>query len=328
MKYVSLPSDFGRRLPFYLAMEEYLARVHPASGEDDGLLFMWQVEPTVIFGRNQVIDSEVNVDYCRSRGIAMYRRRSGGGCVFANRDNIMFSYITRCSSPVAVTFRRYTGMIAEMLRSLGLDAKASDRNDILIGDRKVSGNAFYHIPGRSIVHGTMLFDTDREQMAAAITPSAAKLQSRGVSSVRSRVTTIREHLDIDMERFKDHARRFLTDGQLLLTDADIEAIEAFERPYYDQQWIMGRRFGKKLRRQRIEGVGEFQVDVATDSANLITGFDLAGDYFLTADIDTMLVDRLKGRPYTPDGVAEALAGFDVGDVIHGLTNRQLIDLIF
>ena len=141
MKYLSLPDPHATRiLPFYLAMEEYAARI---IGEDD-IFFMWQVEPTVIFGRNQLIESEVNVDYCREHGIAFYRRRSGGGCVYADRDNIMFSYITR-SDEVQTTFSAYTTAVAAMLRGLGLNATASDRNDVLIDGRKVSGNAFYHL---------------------------------------------------------------------------------------------------------------------------------------------------------------------------------------
>ena len=86
MKYVKLPEDTQHKLPFYLAMEEYLAE---HCGED--LLFTWQVEPTVIFGRNQVMLAEVNVDYCEQHHIQYYRRKSGGGCVYADRGNIMIS---------------------------------------------------------------------------------------------------------------------------------------------------------------------------------------------------------------------------------------------
>lgn len=131
--------------------------------------------------------------------------------MYADRDNIMFSYITSDSNPVATTFARYTSKVAEMLRALGLDATATDRNDILIGNRKVSGNAFYHIPGRSIVHGTMLFDTDMENMTAAITPSAIKLKAKGVDSVRNRITVISEHLPISLAGFMSHARGFMCD---------------------------------------------------------------------------------------------------------------------
>ena len=90
MIYVSLPNDEQRKLPFYLAVEEYVARELPAGD----YFFMWQVQPTVIFGRNQLIEAEVDIDYCRANGIATYRRKSGGGCVYADLDNIMFSYIT------------------------------------------------------------------------------------------------------------------------------------------------------------------------------------------------------------------------------------------
>ena len=224
MKYLSLPDNATHILPFYLAMEEYAARI---IGEDD-IFFMWQVDPTVIFGRNQLIDNEVNVEYCREHGIAFYRRRSGGGCVYADRDNIMFSYITR-SDEVQTTFSAYTDAVASMLRGLGLNATASDRNDVLIDGRKVSGNAFYHIPGRSIVHGTMLYGTNMEHMLNAITPSREKLTSKGVESVRSHITTLGEHLTMSIEDFKQHVRKTLCDGEIRLNEPDVAEIERITR---------------------------------------------------------------------------------------------------
>ena len=103
MKYVKLPEDKQHKLPFYLAMEEYLAE---HCGED--LLFTWQVEPTVIFGRNQVMLAEVNVDYCEQHHIQYYRRKSGGGCVYADKGNIMVSEIK-----TLVTFFGGTGDLAK-----------------------------------------------------------------------------------------------------------------------------------------------------------------------------------------------------------------------
>lgn len=325
MIYVELPDTEVRRLPFYLAMEEYLAR--NVAGETD-LFFMWQVDPTVIFGRNQIIDNEVNIDYCRRNGIAMCRRKSGGGCVFANRDNIMMSYITANDQEVCTTFGRYTRMVTGMLRELGLDASDTSRNDILIGDRKVSGNAFYHIPGHSIVHGTMLFDTDHTAMAEAITPSTVKMASKGVASVRSRITTLKEHLTIGLEEFKQHARESLCNGTLHLTEADVAAIEEMERPYYDDEWVFRARRRKPTRwMRRIDGVGEFQVDVTTDENGLIQDLDLAGDFFLVGDLDTELTGRLKGVRHNRQSIAEALEGFDAGTVIYGMNNNQLTELL-
>ena len=257
MKYLSLPDNATRILPFYLAMEEYAARI---IGEDD-IFFMWQVEPTVIFGRNQLIASEVNVEYCREHGIAFYRRRSGGGCVYADKDNIMFSYITR-SDEVQTTFSAYTTAVAKMLQGLGLDASASDRNDVLIGNRKVSGNAVYHIPGRSIVHGTMLYDTTMEHMLNAITPSREKLTSKGVESVRSHITTLCEHLTMDIESFKRYVRETMCDGEIALTVDDVAEIERLTLPYLEPAFLWGNDPRSEVcRGGRIEGVGSIHVAI-------------------------------------------------------------------
>ena len=139
MTYVELPDDRRRRLSFYLAMEEYVAR----KMDSHDWFFMWRVPPTVIFGRNQVVENEVNIEYCRRLGIEMYRRKSGGGCVYSDMNNVMFSYVT-ADGNVNMTFNRYMNTICLMLMRMGVDATSSGRNDILIDGRKVSGNAFYH----------------------------------------------------------------------------------------------------------------------------------------------------------------------------------------
>lgn len=335
MIHVTLPEDCAasRRLPFYLAMEEYLAREF--SGE---YFFMWQVEPTVIFGRNQIIDAEVNLDYCRRKGIDTCRRKSGGGCVYADMNNIMFSHITTCSS-VVTTFADFTGRVAAMLRGLELDARTTGRNDIMIGDRKVSGYAFYHIPlaggrealSRAIVHGTMLYDADLDTMTAALTPSEAKLNAKGVASVRSHVTTIKEHCNITLEDFKAYTVSRLCSGELKLTLADVAAIELIEKSYYNPRWIFGRRYGSIAvdsgnRPVRIDGVGEFVVDVALNADGLIESVDLKGDFFLTADLDT-IVSPLIGAELTEAGLTSALGSVDVGKTIAGFDNGRFVRLL-
>lgn len=331
MIYVELPGSFAadqQKLPFFLAMEEWLARQR--SGE---YFFMWQVAPTVIFGRNQLIDAEVNLDYCRAEGIRVYRRKSGGGCVFADRNNIMFSHIT-ASDSVATVFAGFTGAVARMLRSLGLDAEATGRNDILIAGRKVSGYAFYHInlPGgsRAIVHGTMLYDADLPRMTRALTPSAAKLQSKGVASVRSRVTTIREHSTVSLDEFKDYARRTLCDAAETLTDADIREIRAIERSYYTDEWIYGRnRTSCHPQPQRIDGAGEFCIDLRLSPGNppVIASIDLSGDFFITSDIETAIIQPLTGCPATPDAIGKVLEAFPPEKAIHGLHAADLTRMI-
>lgn len=233
MIYVTLPDAEDHRLSFFLAMEEFLAR---EKNQGDDLFFTWQVDSTVIFGRNQVIENEVNLEYCRSHGIAFYRRKSGGGCVFADRSNLMMSYITR-SDEVTTTFAHYMQMVADMLGDLGIAATTTQNNDVLIGGRKVSGNAFYHIPGHSIVHGTMLFDTDMQHMLQAITPPRTKLDKHGVESVRQRITLLKEHSDISIEDFRTFIRKRLCDRTCELTPQDVQAIETIEQEYLNPEFI-------------------------------------------------------------------------------------------
>lgn len=327
MKYVTLPDSATRKLPFYLTMEEYVAARHVEKQGD--LFFMWQVNPTVIFGRNQLIDREVNLDYCRQHNIETYRRRSGGGCVFADQSNIMFSYITAAGSDVATTFERYTSMVADMLRSLGLPATHTGRNDILIGDRKVSGNAFYHLPGRSIVHGTMLYDTDMAHMLNAITPSQSKLDAKGVASVSSHITTLRDHIDMDIEQFKAYARHYLCGNDVLsLERGDVERITEMSKPYYSPRWIMGHSpKGALTVRRRVEGAGEFEVTLDIESG-VIRTINLGGDFFLLSDIDSQLLAPLEGKQYSRKSIGEAIGHIDVSKIIHGLSTLDFINLLF
>lgn len=331
MIYAQLPPEIAgatQRLPFYLAMEEHLAR------NFDGEYFtMWQVEPTVIFGRNQDPGAEVNISYCRENGINFYRRKSGGGCVYADINNIMTAVITS-STAVEATFARYCRTLADTLRKLGLDAEASGRNDILIGGRKVSGNSFLRLPGRSVIHGTLLYDTDPCRMEHALTPSAAKLGAKGVNSVRSHVTTIREHLpELSIGEFRAFLRENLSDSTMTLTTDDVEEIRRIEAPYYSPEWIFSghtvarSRRGKTAGSVRIEGAGEFTAEVTRRPGGTIAAVNLSGDFFPLADIDASLLSRLRGAKLSPEGIRTALQGVDVSSVIAGLSEQQLINLL-
>ncbi|MDE6377532.1 MAG: lipoyltransferase, partial [Duncaniella sp.] len=310
MKYIELPFHDIQPLSFYLAEEEFVAR-HLA---EDDCFFMWQVNPSVIFGRNQLIEKEVNLDYCRAKGIGIYRRKSGGGCVYADLNNIMFSYICDGQN-VPETFDRYIGIVTDALRALGVDACPSGRNDIMIADRKVSGNAFYHIPGRNIVHGTMLYDTDMDNMVRSITPSDEKIVSKGVESVRQHITLLKDYIDLDIEAFKRHIRSTLCDSTITLTDANVETIRDIEREYLSPGFIYGNNPRYTLsKRARIEGCGDIEARLELKNG-VIKSIDLVGDYFLTGDLDGSLLPRLRNVPLSAGDLARALEGIDVGEYI-------------
>ncbi|MBR3479578.1 MAG: lipoate--protein ligase family protein [Prevotella sp.] len=207
-------------------MEEYVAR----HLDVPDAFFMWQVEPSVIFGRNQVLENEVNVAYCREHDIKIYRRKSGGGCVYADMDNVMLSYVSD-GEQVGFTFHVFVQMILRVLREMGIEASGTSHNDIMIGDRKVCGTAFYLLPGRSIVHSTLLYDTNMEHMLNAITPSTEKLQKRGIQSVRQRITLLKDHTSLSLEEVKTLIRETLCKGERMLTPAEVAEIEELEQDY-------------------------------------------------------------------------------------------------
>ena len=233
MKYVALPFQEPRRLSFYLAMEEFVAR----HTDEPDAFFMWQVEPSVIFGRNQVLENEVNVAYCREHGISLYRRKSGGGCVYADMDNLMLSFVTS-EENVNFAFNRFVNMVLLVLRKLGIAATGTSHNDIMIGDRKVCGTACYHLEGRSIVHSTMLFDTNMDHMLNAITPSKEKLEKKGIESVRQRITLLKDYTTLDsVEALKALIRETLCEGERLLTASEVASVEAIEATYLKEEFI-------------------------------------------------------------------------------------------
>ena len=226
MKYIALPDEKERRLSFYLAMEEWVAR----RLDEPECFFMWQVAPTVIFGRNQVMENEVDVDYCHEKGIQMFRRKSGGGCVYADKGNVMLSYVCDGDN-VGFTFNKFINMLLLVLRRMGVEATSTSHNDVMIGERKVSGTAFYHLPGRNIVHSTFLYDTDMENMLHAITPSREKLQRKGVESVRQSITLLKDYTDMSLEEVKSLIRTTLCVGERVLTLSEVDEIERLEEKY-------------------------------------------------------------------------------------------------
>ena len=323
MIHTTLPTNETRRLSFYLAMEEYVAR-HLNTGED--CFFLWQVNPSVIFGRNQLIENEVNMDYCKAHHIETYRRKSGGGCVYADKSNVMFSYITRDEN-VNFTFNRYINLLVLLLFKLGIDAKANGRNDVLIDGKKVSGNAFYHIPGHSIVHGTMLYDTNMENMVGSITPTHEKLISKGVESVRQRIALLKDYTTISLDEFMDFAIQQLCQETLMLSEKDVNEIEKIEKEYLSEEFIYGNnpRY-TMVKKHRLEGVGDFEIRIELKN-NVIKQMNIMGDFFLVGDIDNRLLNPLRNVPYHRESVINALPE-RVDDLIMNLDKKDLINMIF
>ena len=325
MKYILLPEpDTIHQLPFYFAVEEYVARHYT----DDEYFVGWRVNPTVMLGRNQLIDNEVNAGYCKLHEIDIFRRKSGGGCIYADEGCIQFSYISRTSN-ANEAFACYMQRMARMLQGLEIDARLSGRNDILIDNAKVSGCAFYQLPGRSVLHNSLLFDTRLDHLSNALTPAKEKLQSKGVESVKQRVMNLAAYTHLGISAFMDYVRREMCGTEVLqLTDEDMKGVAELEKELASDSFVYGKNPKYTVvRKHRFEGVGTLEVHLELKN-NIIGNINMVGDYFLLGDIDHDFLALLKGCAFTREAVGETLQDVDLSAIVRGLQLRQFLRLLF
>ena len=305
-------------------MEEYVARHYT----DDDYFMGWRVNPTVMLGRNQLIDNEANTDYCKEHKIDIFRRKSGGGCIYADKGCIQFSYISR-SVNANEAFAAYMQRMADLLKGLKIDAQLSGRNDILINGTKVSGCAFYQLSNRSVLHNSLLFDTQLDHLSNALTPAKEKLQSKGVASVRQRVTNVATYTQLDILTFMDYVQQEMCGTEMLeLTEEDMKGVAEIEKELSSDDFVYGKNPKYSLvRKHRFEGVGTLEAHIELKN-NIIGSINMVGDYFLLGDIDHDFLSLLKGCEFTREAVEGRLEDIDLSTIIRGLKLRQFLRLLF
>ena len=323
--YVELYDDGrGRGAAYYLAAEEYVAAHFPR----DNYLFTWIVGPTVVIGRNQSLTDELDWPYCRSHGIDVVRRKSGGGCIYADEGNIMTSWITGPGN-VTPLFAEYSEHIARSLEAAGVRVEISGRNDILLdGQRKICGNAFYHLPERNIVHGTMLYDTNFEHMSRALTPDKSKLQHSGVKSVRSRIGLLKDALGMNIAELRAHLRATLSDRTLKISATDNECIRRLEARYRRPDYLFGKSSPLSIKcSDYLPQCGSLVVHLGLQADGRIETVRLTGDFFEEGDAQAAFSQALRGCRLTEGSVRKAVMSTHPERSIKGLSAAALIRLL-
>lgn len=294
-----------------LALEEYVLRHRM---DDDDLLLFYVNEPSIIIGRNQNTIEEIASDVVEARGIHVVRRVSGGGAVYHDRGNLNFSFMTR---DVHGRFNRYddfNGPVVEVLRAAGVPAELSGRNDILADGRKISGNAQFATPDRMLSHGTLLFDSNLDEVTAALRPKAGKVESKGVKSIRSRVANISEFAKeaLDVEELKDRIlqRIFGTRDRALIptlsmSSADWHEVRTLQSQKYETwDWNYGQNPASNVQRaQRFAG-GEIDVRYNIQDGR-IAGVRIFGDFLGQHEVSE-LEGLLLGLPFDAPSVGPVL----------------------
>ncbi|GAB2714458.1 lipoate--protein ligase [Halomonas garicola] len=315
-----------------LAIEEHCIRHLPAG--EDYLLFYINA-PSIIIGRNQNTLEEIHQAYIDEHGIHVVRRISGGGAVYHDQGNLNFSFLTDFSKDKLNNFKQFATPIIEVLNGMGVAAEMKGRNDIVVGDKKISGNAQFSSTRRMFNHGTLLLDCDLSQVSRALDVKMTKITSKGHKSSRSRVANIAEFLDapLSTEAFKEKILDgIFPDGAerqtYRLTEQDWESINALvEEKYGRWEWNYGRSPEFDIQRTRHFAAGIIDFRLKVKRGGTIENVKIYGDFFgqhPVSDIEEALV----GVRYDRQDIEAALAGFDLYAYFGDVDRTEFINLIY
>ncbi|MFP4187424.1 MAG: lipoate--protein ligase [Acholeplasmataceae bacterium] len=307
---------------FYFALEEYI--LTKLLKEDESYFFTWEIRGVVV-GKNQLIENEVNMAFLKENDIDIYRRPTGGGCVYADHRNTMFSIITKKVNK-EFTFKTYLNLIIDAMAKLGIRIEFSGRNDLLYEGKKISGNAFLQNKYGMLMHGTFLYDCDLETMVRAITPSDEKLVSKGIKSVRSRVTNLKPYLKgMTQQELIEHFERTMTDRVHELSPEEVLYIEQLAKKYRSKDWIFQKQppHTKVLKKRISAGLIEVQLDLRD---GIIKGLSLQGDFFDKKSLEPF-ESAFIGQPYTHESIARIMEKDRIEDYILDARTEEIRDLI-
>ncbi|MFC4403199.1 lipoate--protein ligase [Gracilibacillus xinjiangensis] len=316
-----------------LAIEEYVLKKF---GETDSYLLFYINEPSIIIGKNQNTIEEINTDYVDANGIHVVRRLSGGGAVYHDQGNLNFSFITKDDGDSFHNFAKFTEPVVEALRALGVPAELKGRNDLVADGRKISGNAQFTTRGRMFSHGTLMYDSEIEHVVKSLNVKTEKIQSKGIKSIRSRVTNISEFMEekLSMDEFKKHILRHIFDveniedvPQYVLTEEDWANIHQLSKERY-QNWDWNYGKSPKFNVQHSNKFDGGLVDVRLDvNKGIIDQCKIFGDFFGIGDVGD-LEQKLIGIRYERQAIDQALSDIDVSHYLGKITKEDFVGLIY
>ena len=318
--------------PYYnLALEQY---VFDNLDRSHSYFMLWQNDNTIVVGKHQNTAEEINASYVKENNITVVRRLSGGGAVYHDLGNLNFTFITDHIDGQIFDFSTFCKPVAKALASMGVKVEISGRNDMTIDGKKFSGNAMYMKEGRVMHHGTLMFDSNPQIMEQALRVSKDKIESKGVKSVRGRVTNIKPYLseNITMDEFRQALRKFMiSENNMLpytLTEQDLQSIHHLQETVYSQwEWNYGTSPSYTIRKKRrIENCGSIEIFINVGKKGIIEDISFYGDYFGNGNPNE-LTAVLKGHQIEEHSLSEALEGIDVGYYINNLKRNELLDIL-
>lgn len=311
---------------FNMAMEEYCFK---KMLDEEEIFILWINQPSIIIGKHQNAIEEINAEYVRENNICVARRVSGGGAVYHDLNNLNYTIISSKVGNEAFDFKTFSQPVINVLKKLGVNAEFTGRNDIQIDSKKICGNAQAYFNGRMMHHGCLLFNVDLTVLSKALKVSKDKIESKGIKSVRSRVTnilnelpkkiTINEFMDMILDEMKatnkDFTEYVFTESQL----NDITKARNEKQATWD--WVYGTAPDYNIRRDTKYQSGKITV-YADVHNSIIQNIKIYGDFFGINDVDD-IEKILIGKKYTYEDVLDALGKIDISKYFLGITKEEV-----
>ncbi len=288
---------------FCLASEEYLLR-----NFQDDIFMLWQSNDTVVVGKHQNAMGEIDYRYTRERGIKIARRISGGGTVFHDRGNVNFTFIRNVAGPQEISFSRFTRPIVEALAQMGIQAETSGRNDLLVEGRKISGNAEHVFKNRVLHHGTLLYQSDLDNLGNAIRVKPGKYTGKAVQSNRSVVANITEFMKepLPIEQFIDVIMNYQLNSsgknkKYQFSKDDIEIINRLANEKFETwEWQFGYSPAYSFKNEAKLNGCTLEIHAEIEKCRFMN-VRIEGDFYSSKIIDN-LAHELTGLPHTYESV--------------------------
>lgn len=315
---------------YNVAFEAYAFRELLA---EDELFILWINEPTIVIGKHQNAIEEINKTYTDEHGIHVVRRLSGGGAVYHDLNNLNYTIISNKSQEGAFDFKTFSQPVIETLADLGVTATFTGRNDLEIDGKKFCGNAQAYYKGRMMHHGCLLFDVDMTVLGNALQVSKDKIESKGVKSVRARVTNILDELPEKMtvEAFSNQLLNKMKESypdmtEYVFSDDDLKNIQALaDQQFGTWDWTYGKAPKYTIKRSVRYPAGKITT-YANVEKSVIKGMKLYGDFFGIKDVAD-IEQALIGLRYEYPDVLAKLQTIDTTQYFTNITPQEIAKAI-
>ena len=316
---------------FNIALEEYCFK---NLRDEDEIFLLWINEPSIIVGKYQNTIEEINTEYTREKGIHVIRRISGGGAVYHDLNNLNYTIISnRDKNQEGFNFKEFSKPIIETLAELGVKAEFTGRNDLEIDGQKFCGNAQAYIKDRVMHHGCLLFNVDFSALGNALKVSKDKIESKGVKSVRSRVTNILPHLKtpITVEEFGDKIMEYMKKQypdmkEYVFSKEELDYIAKRAEIKRSWEWNYGESPEFNITRGKRFKNGRIQIFADVENSK-IKSIKFYGDFFGMNEDLTELENLLVGAKYMPEAIRERLKEVNIGEYFSKFTLDEVVEAI-